>query len=242
MSSGKKEKNKKQGGGLGKFFLALIMAIIVFIALLVLQTGITQKYEKQGVVVAKQEITANVDITKENLKTYFTVVDKDVTKLTEGVIKAENIDSLVGCITKETIAKGQEITPLVLYSEELINDEIRKIASQENLVETSFTVASISDANAGTLRRGDIIDITIYYTTSETKNNPEETIVKSTTLENVYIAHAYDGSGLEIVAGATTPATMFKIVASEDQVTTLNELLLYDDVRMNITKTNNVKF
>ena len=41
------EKTKKQkSGGLGKFFLALIAAIVVFVALIVIQTGITNKYEK----------------------------------------------------------------------------------------------------------------------------------------------------------------------------------------------------
>ena len=65
-------------------------------------------------------------------------------------------------------------------------------------------------------------------------------------LEDIHIKQAYDTSGVVVEKGSDTPATMFDIISNQDDVDTLNELLLDKqlggNVRMTIIKTNDVNF
>lgn len=240
------ETKKQKSGGLGKFFLALIAAIVVFIALIVIQTGITNKYEKVSVVVAKDNISTNTDITEENLTQFFTTIDYDVTKLPEGYVLGSDINILANSITNYDIPKGQVITNASVKATSDITKSIA-LANSEDLVETSFSVSAVSDAVAGTLRRGDVITIILYRGQQENAVAAfNEDGIQRFVLEDIHIKQAYDTSGVVVEKGSDTPATMFDIISNQDDVDTLNELLLDKqlggNVRMTIIKTNDVNF
>jgi len=246
-------KPKKKSGGIGKFFLALVMAIVVFIALLVLQTGIMNKYEKKTVVIAKTDISANIDITKDNLKQYFTTTDYDVTKLPAGYIEKNALEETLSNVLVTTyIPKGQVITDSVFVTSDSVTGQLAKLEGAE-LVETSFSVDSIADAVAGTLRRGDVIDIYLYYVeNTEDSQFSAKTDMKAdiqkVVLKDIHIKQAYDGSGVAITEdNKDAAAVLFDIVANEEDVDKLNELLVKRDnangsLKMTIVKINDVAF
>ncbi len=125
----KPKKAKNPNGGIGKFFLALIMAVVVFIALIVLQTGITNKYEKKSVVVAKTDVNANTDITAENLAQFFTTIDYDVTKLPAGYVPGEEMnDKLANAFVLTDMAKGQVVTDKNYISNDSFTSELAKLS------------------------------------------------------------------------------------------------------------------
>ena len=241
------EKTKKQkSGGLGKFFLAFIAAIVVFVALIVIQTGITNKYEKVSVVVAKTNIGVNTDVTDENVSQLFTTIDYDATKLPEGYILGDNLNELANSITNCEIPKGQVVTNTSVRATSDITKNIA-LANDDSLVETSFSVSAVSDAVAGTLRRGDVITIILYRGQQEnTVNAFNEDGIQRFVLEDIHIKQAYDSAGVVVPEDSDTPATMFNIISNQDDIDTLNELLLDKqlggNVRMTIIKTNDVNF
>lgn len=242
----KPNKVKKSGGGIGKFFLALVMAVIVFVALIVLQTGITNKYEKKGVVIAKVDIPANTDITAANVDEFFGTIDYDVTKLPDLAVKTEQKDSLINTITLAEIPKGQIVTEKSYISRDTITGDLARLSGSD-LVEYSFAVDSIADAVAGTIRRGDIVDIYLFYSDVTDGKELMDAPIEKVVLDGIHIKQAYDSSGAAIVDGDEgTAASMFDIVASRDDVDELNGLLLKKMrggyLKMTIVKTNDVAF
>ena len=241
-----KVRKPKKDRGIGKFFLALLTAIILFIVLLVVQSGVMNKYEKVSVVVAKDDIAISTDITEDNLSSYFTTVDYDVTKVPAGYIAGADMkDKLANSIVTAALPKGQVVTESAIVSNDSVTADLLALADGD-LIETSFSTDSISDAVAGTLRRGDVVTIIIYDAGVQTEAEAD-LYVEKYVLEDIHIKQAYDGSGVAVEdTDSTTAATMFDIVADQDSVDTLNELLLRKSsgsrVRMTIVKTNDVAF
>ena len=275
MARESKPKAKKKGG-FGKFITALVATIVVFIVLVVLETGITKKYESVQVVVAKHQIDMNTDVTADNIKTLFETVDYDATKLPDGVIKKDEIESkLVDTRTLSLIPSGQVVTTYDVMAFDVINDTIKNAAESDELVEASFTVDSLWAGVAGHLQRGDVVNISIYdfsqpeieedgvYTyeltedasentreefDSEFESNVNVTVgeYEKYTLENVYIKQVYDSSGLAIDENnADAAATLFTVVASQEQIDTLVEYVnrsINDGYFFYVVKTNDVTF
>ena len=242
-----KKVRKPRNGGIGKFFLALAVSVIVFIALIVLQTGMLNKYEKKAVVVAKKEVGANTDITEGNIGEFFTTIDYDVTNLPANYVSKEDMDEkLINTLTLTTIPKGQVVTDSAYISRKSVTGEIANLSGSE-LVEASFASDAISDAVAGTIRRGDIVDVIIYYSEETEGSQLISSDVEKIELNGIHVKQAYDGSGIAITEDSKdVAATMFDIVASKEDVDTLNEMLLYKMrggyMRMAIVKTNDVAF
>lgn len=242
-------KKNKSGAGVGKFFFALVMAVVAFIALLVLETGVLNKTAKIAVVTAKTDIEASSDITEANISQYLTTTDFEESKIPAGAVKAEELnDKLLNAFIISDIAKGQVITDKVYISRDSITEKVAEDADSDELLETSFAIDAISDAVAGTIRRGDIVNIVVYSypTTGEaTEEEFDEDLIDKKVLENIHIKQAYDGSG-NVIADDVTPATMFDIIASQDDIDQLNALQLQKlkggIIHFTIVKTNDVAF
>lgn len=231
MAKPKKPKNNK--GGLGKFFFAIIMAIIVFIALIVIQSGILSNYETTRVVVAQSAIPKGTDINESNYKDYFKYVELDSRLLPEGIIT--DIEFAKDNVTSQDIAANEFLNSNALVS---VDDIAKDIAGEsgkvEELVVSGFSSGDLSNSVCGILRRGDTIDITLIYT--DDLGMPQSTVLK-----NVYVKNAYDGGGVEIFAGDTTTATMFNFLLTQEEDDLLNKIITNNGT-IRIRKTNDPEF
>lgn len=245
----KKARRGKGGAGVGKFVVALVMAVVVFIALLVLETGIVNKTAKVPVVVSKTDIPVGTDITEENIAQYLTVINYEEANLPAGYIKGDEMkEKLSNSFVATEVVKNQVITDKTFITRDALTEKVAEDADSEDLLEFSFAIDAVADSVAGTLRRGDVVNIVLYsYPTTEDAAEGEfdEDLVEKKVLENIHIKQAYDGSG-NAVTDAATPATMFDIIASEDDIDTLNAYQLQKAkggiVRFTIVKTNDIAF
>ena len=244
----KTSKKKTNGSGIGRFMFALVLAIGVFVAIVAIQTKITEKYEKAKVIVAAQTIPAKQDITEENFNTFFKIVEKDKKKIAEGAFVEGDEHLLYDTITTQEIAMNQDITANMRQEKSEIENAIAKLGDidTEDLVVSSFSIDSIAQGVAGTLRRGDIVDITVYYVPKDEEDERltlEVDDVELVKAENVYIAHAYDGGGVEIQPGdTTTTATLFTVVADAEKIDEINTQKMAHGSYFNIVRKSNVNF
>lgn len=220
------------------FLISAIVAGIAFAALLTLQRNILNNYEKTNVIVAKTQVLAGTDITAANAGDYFTIKEIPADLLPDGAyVYRESVRSgsdafivatVGGTYMTDTLAAGE-----ILVSENLISGDFLNIGTGEGMVETSFAVSNISQTVAGTLRRGDMVSISIYDQDDET----EDGIM----LEGIMIKSAYAADGTLLGRGDSGQAVMFVVILSEEQEQELNERL-YQGGTIRLAKTNNVKY
>lgn len=213
----KPKKAKKEGkSGLTKFFFAIIMAIVVFIALIVIQSGILSNFETTQVVVSKMEIPKGTDINENNYEDYFGYVELDSKLLPEGIVT--DIEIAKDNVTSQNIANGEFLNINALVSVDEIARNIAGSDNIDNLVISGFNSGDLSNSVCGILRRGDIIDITLIY--EDDLGNS-----MSKVLSDVYVRNSYDGNGTEIFAGDAATATMFNFLLTQEDDDLLNEII-----------------
>lgn len=227
------QKPKKENGGLAKFFLAIIMAFIVFIALLVIQSGILSNFETTNVVIATTNIPKGTDINENNYKEYFKVTELDSQLVPEGAIV--DIEKVKDHVTTQEIAEKEVINTNALTSVDEIAQNIAGSEDTSDLIVSGFTSGSLSNSVCGILRRGDTIDITLIY------EDPLTGAMLTDVLENIYVKNAYDSNGVEIYAGDTTTATLFNFLLTKEQDDLLNEIINNNGI-VRIRKTNDPEF
>lgn len=231
MAKPKKPKNNK--GGLGKFFFAIITAIIVFIALIVIQSGILSNYETTQVVVAKSNIPKGTDVNETNYKDYFGYADLDSRLVPEGAIT--DIELAKDNVTSQDIATNEFLNANALMSvDEIAQNIAGETGKVEDLVVSGFAASDLSNSVCGILRRGDTVDITLIY--NDDLGTPQTTV-----LSNVYVKNAYDGGGVEIYAGNTATATMFNFLLTQEEDDLLNKIITNNGT-IRIRKTNDPEF
>lgn len=229
----KARKPKKEGGGLGKFILAIIMAVIVFIALLVIQSGILSNFETTNVVIATTNIPKGTDINENNYKEYFKIAELDSQLVPEGALKS--LEEVKDHVTSQEIAQKEVINKNAITSVDDIAQNIAGSEDTSDLIVSGFTSGSLSNSVCGILRRGDTIDITLIYEDRMTGN------IETEVLENIYVKNAYDANGVEVYAGDETTATLFNFLLTKEQDDLLNEIINNNGI-VRIRKTNDPEF
>lgn len=203
-----------------KIIISLVIAVLLFIVLLLTEKSMLSDYDKITVVVAKQDIPEGIEITNENYNQYFTTCEVNKEVNSEGIVKnitkkekvqndttnKENktIETCVldGCITTTNIYKNE-----IIYEKDFVstNDLLDGI---EVPTEVTFSVNSIDAALGGSIRPGQLVDITVYSDKKE---------ASFYILKNAYIYKAMDESGKLISNDDTeTSATMFTIIVDRD--------------------------
>lgn len=224
---------KNGKGGIGKFLFSTIMAIIVFIALVVIQSGILSNYETTTVVVSKAEVPKGTDINESNYKEYFKLENLDSKLVAEGTMT--DLEKVKDNVTSQVIAKGEVLNQNAIVS---IDDIAQNIAGENNdtedLIVSGFSSGALANSVCGVLRRGDTIDITLIYTDDLGEVNKK-------ILENVYVKNSYDGNGKEIFAGDAETATMFNFLLTKEDDDLLNDIITKGGT-IRIRKTNDPEF
>lgn len=217
------EKEEKRGGRLKPLIFSFIISILFFFILIGLETRIMNNYEKTEVVVAKEMIVDGTEITKENVNTYFTLTDVDATLKTDSAFTS--IENLSGYIVRNTIDKNEIISSHGLIKKD---DIIEKLISP---VKVSFKASDISQVVGGTLRSGDLIDISVV----NNKSGKAEKV-----LREVYISEVFSNSGTRIEKGDNTSSAMIiNVLISKENENEFNEKVSKEMIR--ISKTNGIE-
>ena len=222
--SPEKINEKKNNTTFIRIITCLIFAVVIFVILVNVEKNMMKQYEKISVVVCKENISEQSDITKKNKKDYFKVVQVPKNIVPENVYKSLK-EVPCGLTTKNIYKK-----------EILIKDDIKSsksfVKDIEDPVITSISIKSLDKAVGGVLRRGDRVDISIITDDSGSK---------SLLLSNVYIIEAMNSSGEKLTKDKKEAATIFNIIVNKDDAQMLKEVV-NSNKDLTLVKTNNVQY
>ena len=179
--------------------ICLAIAIAVFVAVMVIQAAITNKGDTAVVVTAIENVEAPGFIKIEDADKYFKEIEVPGELAYDGVYNS--LEDLFGKNNEiyviDSIVKGE------IVSETFIIGGAEFLADYENPVEMGIKVNSFENAAAGTIRRGDVVDMCILNEVGE-----EQMI-------GLYVLQAFDSSGVRIEADDTTSVAVAFTVLME---------------------------
>lgn len=191
-------KQKNRNRNIRLIIVSALISLVVFIALLIVQSNILDMEEAIRVYVVSNEVEADVKITEENYTKYFTVAERTVNTLPDNYIKEGEGAKLLDKFTGRKFVKNEVVTSDYMEDRESVLADIKKP------VEVSFSVSTVN-AVAGTLREGDFVNI---YTSKDGKVN--EFIGKG------YLVKSFNGEERITTENKTARATMFTIIIEQD--------------------------
>ena len=216
----KKVKQEKKGDrkrGFKGGIVSLILAIALFGGLLAAESSLLNQYEKTTIVSAKAEIEEGLVITSSNLDTYFALTEVPISIKTETSLT--DISKLNGMLFTSDVSVGEFIST---------NDYIKKSSVLTGITDglrVSIKVADFSQAVAGTIRQGDLINLI------GTKISSEK-VVETITFENVYVDGVFDANGIEIEkTKKNTPAVVLSIIIDTSMEEEFNTLASFNTIR-----------
>lgn len=222
--SAEKINEKKNNATFIRIITCLMFAVVIFVILVNVEKNMMKKYEKISVVVCKENVSEQSDITKKNKKDYFEVIQVPKNIVPENIYKS--LKEVPSGLTTKNIYK----------KEILIKDDIKSsksfVKDIEDPVITSISIKSLDKAVGGVLRRGDRVDISLITDDSGSK---------SLLLSNVYIIEAMNSSGEKLTKDKKEAATIFNIIVNKDDAQMLKEVV-NSNKDLTLVKTNNVQY
>lgn len=227
----RQEKNRRNN--IKRLTVSFIVAFLLFIALVVIQSSILNQEAKHEVFQVVKDMPIGTKITSDNLNKYIKLKDVQISLIPEGYITDKK--DILGKFTNRAYKANDIIT-----SDGITDVEKMYKDSIVNPTELSFSVSDTSAAVSGTIHEGDYVNIyglrKDAFNDGELASESDELILTDEyfSFMHVYVAEAYDGDGNRIGTDDTTDkkAVMFTIILSEDDVKTFNEMLKNCDVRM----------
>ena len=226
------ERNKRNN--LRRIAVAAFVALVVFVAITVIQSSILNQEERVEAYQVIKNIDSGTKITKSNIDKYFALKDVQVSLIPDGYLtdKKQLLDKFVN---RNYRARDIITDDGVSDTEGLYKSNIT------NPVEISFDASGLDAAVAGTIREGDYINI--YGLKTQQSNNSatkKMEIDSSYTFQHVYVEAAMDASGNKIETGAKSDdeksqtATMFTLVLSEKDCGLFAEMIANcgDNIRL----------
>ena len=226
------ERNKRNN--LRRIAVAAFVALVVFVAITVIQSSILNQEERVEAYQVIKNINSGTKITKSNIDKYFALKDVQVSLIPDGYLtdKKQLLDKFVN---RNYRARDIITDDGVSDTEGLYKSNIT------NPVEISFDASGLDAAVAGTIREGDYINI--YGLKTQQSNNgaaKKMEIDSSYTFQHVYVEAAMDASGNKIETGAKSDdaksqtATMFTLVLSEKDCGLFAEMIANcgDNIRL----------
>ncbi len=197
------EKKKKKGGSAGYILVGLILAVIVYIALVAIEKNILEHQDTKEVLVATAIIPKGTLVSNDNWEQYF--------KLKEMYSDIVPENSAVDITTLSDKYALFDIEPNTIVSPSMfIEDDSVKLGLEDPVL-VSFTAANLTDNVAGIIRAGDYIDI--YSIKSVAVSEGISTKVQKEIapyLENVYVEGVYTAAGVP-VSGQEEQATVASV-------------------------------
>lgn len=186
----KKELTKKQRDSRSKFkksIICLIIASVLFIGLLVVQTSVLNQEAKTKVYKATSDLVEGTKIDENSFNNYFYESYVSTAELEEGTVTSP--ETVYGTLLKRDMFKNE-----VLTTNKTGEVKSTLLYSMENPVKISFAANELSAAVSGEIREGDLINI---YCTSSIKDpvTGETVSVVESVAENVYVQGSYISDG-----------------------------------------------
>ncbi len=204
----------------GKVVISLIIAIILFVALLFIESKVIAPNGTTNVVIATSDIDKGVVITSENVNTYFKEKEN-----VDGELEVSNsiksLDELIDTKVNSNINKGEVVSQNDVLDKESI------LADIQEPIEVSLKVEDISQMVGGTVREGDMIDISVV---------DEISLENKAVLSNVYVNKAFGADGAEISRDNTTSVLVVNVIISKEDEAILNSSLETGVVRISKIK------
>lgn len=204
----------------GKVVISLIIAIILFVALLFIESKVIAPNGTTNVVIATSDIDKGVVITSENVNTYFKEKEN-----VDGELEVSNsiksLDELIDTKVNSNINKGEVVSQNDVLDKESI------LADIQDPIEVSLKVEDISQMVGGTVREGDMIDISVV---------DEISLENKAVLSNVYVNKAFGADGVEILRDNSTSVLVVNIIISKEDEAILNSSLETGVVRISKIK------
>lgn len=172
---------KEKKIGVKELVISIVLALLLFICLLVIESSFLSKYDKTTVVVAKCTVPKSTQITEKNIGLYFEEKEIPANLVPQSAIFSK--DTLINKIVSLSINQGE------ILMENRFLDEQKYLAKISNPMEMGISVSSAAQAAGGTIRRGDIVNI--YVVDTQTKQSTE-------ILHEAYVCRAFNQEGIEI--------------------------------------------
>lgn len=186
----KKELTKKQRDSRSKFkksIICFVIAIVLFIGLLVIQTSVLNQEAKTKVYKATSDLVSGTKIDETSFSNYFYESYVSTSELEDGTVT--NPSTVYGTLLKRDIFKNE-----VLTTNKTGEVKSSILHSMDNPVKISFAADELQAAVSGEIREGDLINI---YCTSSVKDpiTGEAVSVVENVAENVYVQGSYISDG-----------------------------------------------
>lgn len=139
--------------------IALVVTVALFIGLLFLQNYLSDEVIYKSVVIAKTDIPENTIITKENAEKYLTMKNINILDTPAGAL--QSADTLVNTKTKINVYSGE------IFTQYYVTDINKYTDNFIDPVEVSIPVASAENADGGKIRPGDVINVTMMYSSEQ---------------------------------------------------------------------------
>lgn len=226
----RQERNRRNN--LKRLSISFIVAFILFIALVIIQSSILNQEKKVEVYQINSDIAVGTKIAEDNFDNYLALKEVNESLVPEGYVTDKT--ELIGKFTNRNYKAKDIITSDgVTDTEKLYKDSIK------NPTVLSFSVGDASSAVAGSIHEGDYINIyglrKDAFTNSDLKAAKENLVLKDDyfSFMHVYVAEAYDASGVRLSTDdKETQALMFKIILSEEDVVKFNEMLTNCNIKI----------
>ncbi len=190
--SGKLKREKPEAASIrrktGGAAAALIASFAVFIAMLQMEKGMLENYEKGTIYVAAEKIPRGQVITQETCSQYFQEKQLDKSGIPESALCS--LEQVTG------LAAAFDIEPGVFLAEGMFERLEDVLKEMEEPVVAGFKAEDLYQVAGGVLRAGDRIHI---YSVSE---EGQAVLV----WDNVYVQEVFDQGGSRIASGDRTTA------------------------------------
>jgi hypothetical protein len=224
----RQERNRRNN--IKRLSISAVVALVLFIALTIIQSSILNQEDKASVYQVKSDIESGTKITEDNFDSYFDLKEVQVSLIPSDYIT--NKEDIIGQFVNRSYQAKDIIT-----KEGLTDTERLYLESVPNPTEISFSASSLVSSVAGTIREGDYVNI--YGITTDKENNILAAS-KKYTFKHVYIFKAFDGSGNrnvtvsndDTINSSANTTSMYTVVLAEDDVELFNEMIMNCSIRM----------
>lgn len=161
----KKDKNQLVFAG-----VLLIVTLIGWMVMVMLEDRMINNQEMTQVVVAATEVPVGIELTTENMATYFVMEDRPANQIPESIVYTDAM-KMIGQITCRNI-HAKEMVTSDCFVKNSIYDEL------EDGVELSLELGSLGQSVSGILRAGDLVDIMVVVEVEQDEWQLEENVEK----------------------------------------------------------------
>lgn len=175
------------------FLMALIVAVVLFFAMIHMEEQALSDYEKAEVFVSTTDVPRNVVFSENNVFSYFERKEIDKSIVPENAITEET--QLYGLAPRFSLGAGTVVTSNMLKN---IDEKIEVMDEPRSVGAGS---ADLSQIVSGTIRPGDTVDV---YIIANRKDEEVDLAEKDLLYSDVYVLQAFDSAGTEIKNGDET--------------------------------------